>query len=144
MTTIADVRYGLATAVSEGTKTPNRPFGVHCDEYLQDLALNPPYAEIVRREMDPRYVFSGAKAQYQFTVRTYWPVTNERAAQVEMDELCDPLSTEGIVAAVEDETNWPSTVTVDYAQVVLVGEQVVVERAGVPYFMVPFDVEVVF
>lgn len=144
MTVLADVRRGIAYAVTEGTKTANRPEGVHCDAYLRDGSIFDPYAEVVRLEMDPRMVFSGAKNQYQLRLRFYWSITNELAAQEEMDELCDPGGESGIVAAIENDELWPSDVTVDYAQVTLVGEQVVVDRAGVPYFMVPFDIEVVW
>lgn len=135
MATIAQVRTALASAVTDGT-------GLRAEPLVLD-SVNAPVAEVVRRPMDPRYIFSGTKANYALTVRVYWPRTAERTAQEGLDRLCEIQGPGSMVAAVEDGANWPDDL-VDYAQVVRVGAVLAVERGGVEYLVVDFDVEVVW
>ena len=134
MTTIAQVRQGLADAITAGT-------GLRGEAIVHD-SINAPCFEVVRKEMDPRMIFSGAKAQYQFTVRVFQGRTSVIAAQEAIDDLCEINGDGSLLQAVETSSNWD--ITIDYAEVTRIGETGGAERGGIEYLMVEFDVEVVW
>jgi len=134
MTTIAEVRGGLARAIYAGTNLRTDPLTLD--------SVNAPCAQVFRAEMDPRMIFSGAKAQYQFTVRVFMGRASEIAAQEAIDDLCEINGATSLLQAVETSDNWD--VTIDYAQVVRIGETGIANIGGVEYLMAEFDVEVVF
>ena len=133
MTTIAQARTSLAAAV---TTT-----GLRCIAYLSDQ-IPAPCALISRKEFDPRMVFGGSKSTYGFRVTIYTSRPAERASQVLIDGYCETTGATSLVAAIANGANW--TATVDYAEVVRVGEIMVHEIAGVPYLVAELDVEVVW
>ena len=134
MPTVQEVRSALADAV--GTT------GLRSAPMWQDT-FTAPIAIITRREFDPRLVFTANKAVYEFTVTIYADRTNERAAQVLLDDYCEVTGSGSIVAAIQDEDNW-SSVEIDYVQVTRVGEVSGVSQGESNYLIVPIDVEVVF
>lgn len=134
MPTVQDVRQGLADAIAAT--------GLRAAPMWQDT-FTAPIAIITRREFDPRLVFRSGKARFEFTVTIYADRTNERTAQVLLDDYCELEGAGSIVAAIQASTNWPG-VTVDYAQVTRIGEVVAVSQGESNYLSVPLDVEVVF
>ena len=137
MTTIAEVRDGMAYAITKGC-------GLRCLSYVADT-IPAPCAVISREEMDPRMVFGKASAVYNFNVRVFVGRVAEKASQKKLDTLTEATGTGSLVAAVEDDTNWPSDVTVQYASVTRIG--VVPQTAAVAdetFLSVDFDIEVVF
>ena len=134
MPTVLEVREALAGAITDGT-------GLRSASLIQDQMVAP-IAVVARREFDPRFVFSQAKATYEFTVSIYADRTNERAAQEALDGFCELSGTGSVIAAIQDSTLW--TVSVDYAQVVLVSEVQATAIAESQFLVVRLDVEVVF
>lgn len=134
MPTVQDVRSGLADAIAVT--------GLRSAPMWQDT-FTAPIAIITRREFDPRLVFRSAKAAYQFTITIYADRTNERTAQVLLDDYCELEGVGSVVAAVQDDANW-LTVDIDYCQVTNIGEVVAVSQGESNYLSVPIDVEVVF
>jgi hypothetical protein len=135
VTTVRQVRTALAEAITAGC-------GLRAFPYVADT-IPAPCAQVFRREMDPRMVFSKAKASYQFGVRVFWPRAAEVNAQQKLDEFTEATGAGSLVGAIEDGDNW--TVDVDYASVILIGEtQTVTTVAGEEFLTVDFDVEVVF
>jgi hypothetical protein len=133
--TLAQVHEGLAAAVR--TVLP-------CDAFESDK-LNVPCAQVVAPAYDPRLVFSGAKQVYPFKVRVYGSRTVPEATYEAMCEYRAAHGTKSLVLAIADGDNW--TVSVDYAQVVLVGEFLTAEipaGSGAWYLAFELDVEVVF
>jgi hypothetical protein len=103
-----------------------------------------PCAVIFREEMDPRMVFSKASAVYNFNVRVFVGRVAEKAAQQKLDTLTEATGDGSLVAAVEDEANWPANL-VQYASVTRIGA--VPQSAAVAdetFLSVDFDIEVVF
>lgn len=135
MPTVQEVRQGLADAITDGVGLRSAPM-------WQDT-FTAPIAIVTRREFDPRMVFTGTKATYGFTVTIYADRTNERTAQVILDDYCELDGPGSVVAAIQDGNNWPN-VTVDYAQVTRVGEVQAVAQGESQYLAVALDVEVVF
>jgi len=143
MTTISDVRRGIAYAIQNGLVSASYPQGLRVEEYVRDT-LTGPCAEVHRREFDPRLIFSEVKSEYQFVVRVYSPLTTDRWSQEFLDDLSEVNGQTSLIRAVQDGDNWPADVTIDYAQVTRVGEIVAVQREAEAYLMVEFDVEAVW
>ena len=135
MTTIGDVREALAAAVSDGT-------GLRCHPYMLDQ-FAAPCALVERRQMDPRMVFGQGHAVRNFAVRCYFPRVNERAGQIDMDSYCELSGERSVIAAIQNEDNWPNEL-IHHAVVVNVGDTLLVNVAGAEYLSVAFDVEVVW
>lgn len=135
MPTVQEVRQALSDAITDGV-------GLRAAPMWQDT-FTAPIAIVTRREFDPRLVFTGTTASYEFTVTIYADRTNERTAQVLLDDYCELDGSGSVVAAIQDEANWPN-VTVDYAQVTRVGEVQSVAQGESQYLAVALDVEVVF
>ena len=134
MPTVQEVRTALAEAIAVT--------GLRSAPMWQDT-FTAPIAIITRREFDPRLVFTANKAVYQFTVTIYADRTNERTAQVLLDDYCELSGAGSVVAAIQDEDNWLS-VTIDYVQVTRIGEVSATSQGESNYLTVPIDVEVVF
>lgn len=134
MTTVWEVREALANAVTDGC-------GLRCQFYVPDQMVAP-IAVVSRRAFDPRYVFSEAKAAYQFTVTVYVDRTADRTAQKTLDDYCELSGSGSVIAAIQDGDLW--SVDVDYAQVTQVGEVVAVAVSESQFLAVALDVEVVF
>ena len=136
MTTIADVRDGMAQAITNGC-------GLRCVPYVTD-SIPAPCAVISRQEMDPRMVFGKANAAYQFNVRVFVGRVAEKASQQKLDTLTEPSGSGSLVAAVEDEANWTANL-VHYASVTRIGlVPQTVAVADETFLSVDFDIEVVF
>ena len=137
MTTIADVRDGMAQAITKGC-------GLRCLSYVAD-SIPAPCAVISRDEMDPRMVLGKASAAYMFNVRVFVGRVAEKAAQQKLDTLTEATGAGSLVAAVEDGANWPTSVAVQYASVTRIGVvPQVVSVADETFLSVDFDIEVVF
>jgi hypothetical protein len=134
MPTVQDVRSALADAIAVT--------GLRSAPMWQDT-FTAPIAIITRREFDPRLVFTSNRAAYQFTVTIYADRTNERTAQVLLDDYCELSGAGSIVAAIQDDANW-SSVDIDYVQVIRIGEVTASSQGESNYLAVPLDVEVVF
>ena len=138
MTTIAQVREGLAAAASVA--------GTRVSPYLSDIK-NVPCGMVSRPPFDPRLVFGGAKSSYVFRISYWFPRTTEVVTQQRIDELCDQTGSQSFTVAVQTSANW--AVDIDYAQVVLIGETVIelfpaANTVGAEYIRIDFDVEVVW
>jgi hypothetical protein len=134
MPTVAEVRDSLAEAITTAT-------GLRCSALVPDQMVAP-IAVISRREFDPRYVFTGDRATYLFRVTIYADRTNERVAQIALDEYTELSGELSVLAAIQDGDNW--TATIDYAQVTLIGEVQSTAIAESQYLVVSLDVEVVW
>ena len=134
MTTLAQVRTDLAGAVAST--------GLRCTPYLVDI-VNAPCAMVMRGDFDPRFVLSGLKATYPFTVHVFMNRAAEKQTQAALD-LCAAVSgTASLVTAIQNGTLW-TTATIDYAQVTKISGEQVSEIGGVQYITIQLDVEVVF
>ena len=133
MTTVAAVRDDIAAILNAKT--------IRAIGWMPD-AIPAPCVVVSRREMDPRMVFSEAKAAYQFLLRVYVPRTSERAGQDQLDEWCEPTGSTSIMAALQTGSNW--TQTVDYAVVTSIGEVFETARADEVFLAVDIEVEVVW
>ena len=134
MTTIADVRDGLAEAINAGT-------GLRTMAYLSG-SIPHPCGHVRLGAYDPRMVMGRAKAEYPFIVTVFVGVASDRSAQKRCDRLREPAGDESIVTAVETSANW--SVDVDYASVTMVGEPSEVAVAEEILMTVEFEIEVVF
>jgi hypothetical protein len=157
MPTVTQVRDELARVITAGT-------GLRAAALVQDTMVAP-IAVVTRRPFDPRMIFSQAKATYAFTVTIYADRTDERAAQLALDNWCEIRSIDlvaetdaqldaeddddllveesaSVIEAIQNGANW--SVTVDYAQVTQIGEVQAVIIGESNYLAVPLDVEVVF
>lgn len=133
MTTIADVRQGLADAVAMT--------GLRCNPYLSDQ-INPPCAMIGRRSIDPRETFRSAVHTYPLFIRVFVARASERAGQITLDDYCATSGDSSLMAAVEDENNWDAGL-VDYCVVTSIGEEnLASQQGGGEYLIVDIDVEV--
>jgi hypothetical protein len=130
-TTIADVRTALATAATQS--------GLRTSAYIEDT-VNPPCAQVERREMDPRTVFTGTRNIYGLRVRGYFLRTAEVAGQKAIDAYCDLSGAKSVKLAIEDSDNWNGEV--DYAQVVFISDTSIVAFPDAEYLSVYWDVEV--
>lgn len=133
--TVNQVRQALADAITAGTDLRATPI-------VQDQIVAP-IAVVARQAFDPRYIFSQAKAAYQFTVTVYADRTNERTAQNELDYYAEISGDGSVVAAIQNGDNWGDT-DVDYAQVTNIGEVFVANISGADYLALRLDVEVVW
>lgn len=133
MTTIADVRQSIAQCV-ETT-------GLRCSAYITDQR-NPPCAQVLRKEYDPRFVFSAAKTTYLFTVLVFAARAAEVVSAKQLDGYGEPDGVGSLTAAIQNSDNWD--VTVDFAQVIQVGAETVMEIGGQQFLVVELDVEVVW
>ena len=134
MPTVQDVRSALADAIAVT--------GLRSAPMWQDT-FTAPIAIITRREFDPRLVFTSSRAAYEFTVTIYADRTNERTAQILLDDYCELSGATSVVAAIQDDANW-SSVDIDYVQVIRIGEVTASSQGESNYLAVPLDVEVVF
>lgn len=135
MTTIAEVRDGLAHAISTT--------GLRTMAYMSS-SIPHPCCHVRPDGYDPRMVLGRAKAEYTFTATVFVGPAAERSAQKRCDLIREAWGNESIVQAVEDATNWPSDVELDYAAVTFVGEPTEVVIAEEKLMIVEFDIEVVF
>lgn len=134
MTTIATARDSLSGAITDGA-------GLRAIPYLSSTIAHP-CAHVRLGPYDPRMVLGKSKAEYTFSVTVFVGVAAERSAQIRCDTLREPSGTGSIVAAIENGALWDATV--DYAQVILVGEPAEVVIAEETLMMFEVDVEVVF
>jgi hypothetical protein len=134
MPTVQEARSALADAIAVT--------GLRSAPMWQDT-FTAPIAIITRREFDPRLVFTSNRAAFQFTVTIYADRTNERTAQILLDDYCELSGAGSIVAAIQDDANW-SSVDIDYVQVIRIGEVTASSQGESNYLAVPLDVEVVF
>ena len=136
MTTVSEVREEIAGIIDDNID------GLRGSAIVPDQMVGP-IAVVSRRAFDPRYVFSGAKSQYEFTVTIYTPRAADRAAQNLLDDWVELSGDTSVIAAIENGDNWQN-VTVDYAQVVNVSEVQSVSVDTAEYLAVRLDVEVVW
>jgi hypothetical protein len=136
MTTVSEVREELAGIIDDNIE------GLRGSAIVPDQMVGP-IAVVSRRAFDPRYVFSGERAQYEFTVTIYTPRAADRAAQNLLDDWVELTGATSVIAAIQDGDNWQN-VTVDYAQVVNVSEVQAVSVDTAEYLAVRLDVEVVW
>lgn len=136
MTTIAEVRQNLADIADSLD-------GWHGSQYVGDAAVAG-VIKVFRPEFDPRVVFGGGVMQLTFRCVAYAKRVESRTSEAALDALAELTGAGSFIAAVANGDNW--SVTVDYAQVVNVGEVSVSTFGsdGVEYLVCPFDIEVVW
>lgn len=134
MTTLAEVRDGLAEAIQTGT-------GLRTMSYLGS-SIPHPCCQIDSLGYDPRMVLGRAKASFEFVAVVYVGPVSERSSQQRCDRLREPQGDESIVTAVE---SLPTFVAgVDYGVVTRVGDAREVILAEETLLRVEFEIEVVF
>lgn len=134
MTTIAEVRDGIAQAITEGT-------GLRTMSYVSSSVPHP-CAYVRFGPYDPRLVLGRGTVEYQVFVTVFLGPVSERAVSLRADRIREMTGDESIVAALESTTLLPAGV--HYATVTMVGapeEAVVAEEA---LMTVEFEIEVVF
>ena len=136
MTTVSEVRQAMADAIADNVE------GLRASPIVPDQMVGP-IAVVSRQAFDPRYVFSGAKAAYAFTVTVYVLRSADRAQQNLLDEFVELSGSQSVIAALQDEDNYPN-VTLDYVQVTNVSEVQAVSVDTAEYLAVRLDVEVVW
>lgn len=137
--TYAQVRAGLAAAVTAGTDLDAHPRG---ERHQMPPA---PCALVLRAETDHRLTFSDTKTHGFFKVQVLVQANNTDASVDALDEYAAPYGDRSVTLAVADGDNWPDDL-VDYAQVQLVGPILEATPAGgqETYLMIELDVEVVW
>ena len=135
MTSIADVRAELANiagGIGEWSGSP----------YVGDSNVAG-MIKVFRPEFDPRMVFGSSSVAITFRCVAYAKRIDSVFSEQALDALAELSGDGSFIAAVADEANW--SITVDYAQVVNVGEVSVAQWGdGTEYLACPFDVEVVW
>ena len=106
--------------------------------------INPPQCVVSRLPYDPRLTLNSAKAIYHFQVTAYAPFATPVESEKLLDDLADPRSDGSLIATVQNGSNW--SVTIDYAQVVNVGQVSAVQfgNDAADYLACPFEIEVVW
>ena len=136
MTTVSEVRQAMADAIADNIE------GLRSSAIVPDQMVGP-IAVVSRQAFDPRFVFSGARASYEFTVTVYVLRSADRAQQNLLDEFVELSGSQSVIAALQDGDNYPN-VTLDYVQVTNVSEVQAVSVDTAEYLAVRLDVEVVF
>lgn len=136
MTTIAEVRANLVTIADSIT-------GWTGSAYVGDT-VNANTIKVQRPAFNPQMVFGGAKCEHTFRMVAYAPRTAGEYSEALLDELCELTGTGSLIAAVQDGANW--SVTVDFAQVVEVGEVQLATygQDTTEYLACPFQIKVVW
>ncbi len=137
MTTIAEVRLGLAQAAAT-TGLSMSPY------WMEPIPF--PCGRVYRKAADPRFIFTGSKYQHTFGLIVWAGRLSDNAAEQLLDAYCELTGEQSILAAVQNGTNW--AVTVDYAEVTLIGPPTA-RTAGPPtapidLITVEFDINVVW
>ena len=112
MTALADVRDNLATICTTID-------GWTGSGYVGDT-VNAGYIKVTSPAFDPRMVLSGGKCEHTFRLIAYAQRTGSEYSEAALDVLRDVSGDGSLLAAVQTSTNW--TITVDYAQVIEIGE----------------------
>lgn len=134
--TIAQVRDEIADVL--GTAFA----GTWSTSALVGDTINPPVIKVARPAYDPRVVLGGGKRDITFKLTAYTNRAATEQSERALDLLAEIDGTGSLVAAIQNGSAW--SVTVDYAQVVNIGETYSVEIAGVDYLACQFDVKVVW
>jgi len=138
MTTITAVRANLAEICN------NIDGGWYGQAHVVEQ-MNPGCIVVSRPSFDPRMVLSLAKVEYNFRLVAYASRAGGEASEDVLDYLCAMTGPGSLIEAVQESDNW--TETVDYAEVVLIGETQVVtygDDTVTQYLACPFDIKVVF
>lgn len=136
MTTLADVRANLATICSGIT-------GWTGTGYVGDNT-NANTIKVISPAFDPRMVLSGGKCRHTFRAIAYAPRTAGEVSEQALDVLRDVTGAGSLLVNVQDGSKW--TATVDYAQVIEIGEvsPATFGQDTTEYLACPFLVEVVW
>lgn len=132
MTTIAEMRDELADVLDGIT-------GWRANGFLGDTT-DPPVFKVRRLPFDPRLVFSGAKQRATYRATAILNRSTGESGERTLEALADPTSATGVVTVVQTSGNW--SVTLDYAQVVQIGEVVADSNEGGDFLTVAFDIEI--
>lgn len=92
MSTVGDIRQGLADAITSGT-------GLRCWPLVPDNPT-PPFAVVAPNRVTYHRAFAG-HSTFEFTVSVVVGRASERAAQLTLDEFIDPYGDRSIRQAIE-------------------------------------------
>lgn len=136
MTTFAEVRADLATIVG-------RINGWTGSGWVGDT-VNANTIKVTSPAFDPRMVLGGGKCEHDFRLIAYVQRSASVDGEKRLDVLRDVTGTGSLLVAVQDGDNW--TVTVDYAQVIEIGEVSLAQfgQDTTEYLACPFQVKVVW
>lgn len=138
MTTIAQVRTGLAAVIYAGT-------GLRAKGYVGQQQVSAPGARILRQEYDPRLVFGEGIVRIPFSIRICTGKVADIAAEKKLDTFCEVSGSTSVIAALQDLSRWTTAgVTIHFADVTRVSEPFAVSAGGVDYLAVDIDVQVAF
>jgi hypothetical protein len=133
--TIATVRSALAGALGGIT-------GLRATAYPIDQ-VNPPHAMELRRRLEYDVAQQTGVYDGVFVVRVFHSRTAEKAAQVFLDDLCEPTGALSVKATLEDSDVWTAA-GVSYVNVKAAEEQELVIVGDVEYLAVDFELVVAF
>jgi len=126
---LAVIRTAIADALNAA--------GIRCSSSVPDQ-LNPPQAVVWRRQIDYEQVL-GEGTTYQFYVTVYG-AANTRAAQIFLDECCEPDS---VLVTTLTAPATAAAADVDYIRVISAMPVTVHDVGGVSYLATEFDVQAV-
>lgn len=133
MTTVNQVREALAEAAAVT--------GLRMTDFIVP-DINPPVGMVNRPAYDPRMVLGQSHVALPFTITVYAQRDIEVTAQKLLEEYADVTGTKSILAAVQDETNWPDQL-IAYCVVTEISEIGAARIAeGIEYLTVRLTVEV--
>lgn len=134
MTTIVEIRDELADVI-DGIS------GWRATGFMGD-GINPPVIKVTRPSFDPRTVFQAAKQVATFQAKAIVARGTGESGERQLEALAELTGAGSLTATVQTGSNW--SVTVDYAQVVRIGEVVpdTDSNAGVGFLTMDFDIEV--
>jgi hypothetical protein len=114
--------------------------------YIDDV-INPNDAHVFTREFDPRMVFTTTPITYQLGVRLFVRRSPLRSAQKTLRGFMEPTGSTSVLAAIEDEANWPTDV--HFVEVTSIGQPFEYQTSGEhgaseTFLAVDYDVTVVW
>lgn len=134
MTTIVEIRDELADVIDGISGWRARGF--------QGETVNPPVVKISRPPFDPRTVFSSAKQEATFRAVAYVAAGTGESGERQLEALAELTGAGSLTATVQNGSNW--SISIDYAQVVLIGQVIPEIDSGVGSSVLAFDIKVVW
>lgn len=134
MTTIVEIRDELADVIDGIT-------GWRATGFAGE-AINPPVVKISRPPFDPRTVFSAAKQRAVFRATAYVAAGTGESGERQLEALAELTGSGSLTATVQTGSNW--SVSIDYAQVIMIGQIIPEIDSGVGSSVLAFDIEVVW
>lgn len=134
MTTIVQIRDELANVI-DGIS------GWRANAFWGET-VNPPVVKISRPPFDPRMVFSAAKQEAVFRATAYVAAGTGESGERQLEALAELTGAGSLTAIVQTGSNW--SISIDFAQVVMIGQVIPEIDSGVGSSVLAFDIKVVW